>query len=117
VSKVKKKPTRLPGGLSKEDIQLEKIIQFSGWIFLLVLILFMGAWIVLDFFLDIIELELSASTFTFIIFIGTNSAISFALASKIKNDRGQRKKFFYDWLIGEFLFSMLSIFTVAAYQW
>lgn len=117
MSKVKKKPSRLPGGLSEEEIQLEKIIQFSGWIFLIILVFFIGAWIFLDFLLDLIELEIGASTYAFIIFMGTNSAISFALATKIKSNRDQKRKLFFDWLLGEFLFSMISIFAVAAYQW
>jgi hypothetical protein len=115
--KVKKKPTKLPGGLSEEEVKLEKIIQFSGWIFLIVLILFIGVWIFLDFLLNIIELEISASTYTFIIYMGTNSAINFAIASKIKSNRDQKKKIFFDWLIGEFLFSIISIFAIAVYQW
>ncbi|MFW9877608.1 MAG: hypothetical protein ACFFG0_31365, partial [Candidatus Thorarchaeota archaeon] len=61
--------------------------------------------------------ELSATTFTFIIFIGTNSAISFALATKIKNNRDRKRQFFHDWLIGEFIFGMLAIFAIAVYVW
>ena len=116
MSKIKKKKDR-QSTISVEDVKFEKIIQFSGWIFLLALILFMGAWIVFDFLLDIIEIELNASAFTFIIFTGTNSAISFGLATRIKNNRDQKKKLYFDWLLGEFLFCMLAIFAVAVYQW
>jgi len=116
MSKIQKKKDR-QSTISEEEVKFEKIIQFSGWIFLLALILFMGAWIVFDFLLDIIELELNASTFTFIIFTGTNSAISFGLATRIKNNRDQKKKLYFDWLLGEFLFCMLAIFAVAVYQW
>jgi len=116
MSKIKKKEDR-QSTISKEEIKFEKIIQFSGWIFLLALILFMGAWVVFDFLLDFIELELNASTFTFIIFTGTNSAISFGLATRIKNNRDQKKRLYFDWLLGEFLFCILAIFAVAVYQW
>lgn len=114
--KTKKKVDR-EDSLIEEDIKFEKIIQFSGWAFLFALILFMGAWILLDFLLNIIELELNASTFSFIIFTGTNSAISFGLATRVKNNRDQKKKLYYDWLVGEFLFCMFAIFAIAAYQW
>jgi len=117
MSKVKKKPTRLPGGLSQEEIVIEKVIYFSGWIFLIVLLLFLSALFIFDSILDLIELELNASTFTLIIFTGTNSAISFALATRIKKNRDQKKKLFIDWLLGEFLFCIIAIFVVAAYQW
>ena len=103
MSKIKKKEDR-QSTISKEEIKFEKIIQFSGWIFLLTLILFMGAWVVFDFLLDFIELELNASTFAFIIFTGTNSAISFGLATRIKNNRDQKKRLYFDWLLGEFYF-------------
>ena len=117
MSKVKKKPTRAPGGLSEEEVKLEKIIQFSGWIFLIVLLLFMGAWVLLDFLFDIIEIQLDASTFTLIVFTGTNAALSFGLSTRIRKNRDQKRKLFFDWLVGEFLFCMLAIFAVAAYQW
>lgn len=117
MSKTKKKVVEEQGALSAEDIKFEKIIQFSGWMFLLALILFMGAWVVLDFLLDLVEFKLDASTFSFIIFMGTNAALSFALSYKIRNNRDQKRKFFVDWLIGIFLFSMFAIFAVAVYQW
>ncbi|MFX1302811.1 MAG: hypothetical protein ACFFBV_02605 [Promethearchaeota archaeon] len=117
MSKIKKKQLDRISTLSEFDIKFEKIIQFSGWIFLFALVGFMGAWILFDFVLEMIDLELTASTFTFIIFTGTNSAISFALATKIKNNRDKKKEFFHDWLIGEFLFCMFAIFAVAVYVW
>ena len=117
MSKVKKKPTRLPGGLSQEQIVIERVIYFSGWIFLIVLLLFLSALFIFDSILDLIELELNASTFTLIIFTGTNSAISFALATKIRSNKVEKRKFFFDWLLGEFLFCTLAIFAVAAYVW
>ena len=117
MSKVKKKPTGLRGGLSEEEVIFEKIIQFSGWIFLIALILLLGAFFIFNSVLGLIELELNASTFTLIIFFGTNSAISFGLATRIKKNRDQKKKLFFDWLMGEFLLGIIAIFAVAVYQW
>ena len=117
MSKIKKKRIVSPSTISEVDIKFEKIIQFSGWLFLLGLGGFVAGWFLLDDFLGLISLELSAVTFTIIIFSGTNSAISFALASKIKNNRDRKKLYFLDWLLGEFIFCMLAIFAVAVYQW
>jgi len=117
MSKVKKKPTRLPGGLSREEIVFEKIIHFSGWFFLIALLLLLSAFFIFDSILDLIELELNASTYTLVIFTGTNSGISFALATRIKKNRDQKKKLYIDWLLGEFIFGMIAIFVIAVYQW
>ncbi len=117
MSKIKKKRIDRISTISELDIKFEKIIQFSGWMFLFALAGFMGAWILFDFILEIIDLELTASTFTFIIFTGTNSAISFALATKIKKNRDKKKEFFHDWLLGEFIFCTFAIFAVAVYVW
>ncbi len=117
MSKVRKKQIERQKILSELDIKLEKIVQFSGWMFLIALGGFMGGWIFLDPILELIELNLNAITFSFIIFIGTNSAVSFGVASKIKNDRNKKREYFFDWLIGEFLLCMFAIFAVAAYQW
>jgi hypothetical protein len=117
MSKVREKKVDPQKGLLELDVKFEKIIQFSGWVFLFALALFMGGWVVLDTVLNIIDLNLNAMTFSLIIFIGTNSAVSFGLASKIKNDRTQKRQILIDWLVGEFLLAMFSIFAVAAYQW
>ena len=117
MSKVKKKRTERLTTISEMDIKLEKIIQFSGWIFLFALGGFMGVWVILDYILNIIELSLNAMTFAIVIFTATNSAISFGVATKIKNNRAKKKVYFHDWLLGEFLFCMFAIFAVAAYQW
>jgi len=117
MSKVKKKPTRSPGGLSQEEIVFEKVIQFSGWMFLIALLMFLSAFFVFDMILDLIELTLNASTFTLIIFTGTNAAISFALATRVKKNRDQKRKLFIDWLLGQFIFCLVAVFVVAAYQW
>ncbi|MFX1378513.1 MAG: hypothetical protein ACFFA4_05430 [Promethearchaeota archaeon] len=117
MSKIKKKPVISPSKVSELDMNFKKILQFSGWFFLLGLLGFLGGWLVLDNILDIINLNLDVVEFSIIIFTGTNSAISFALASKIKNNLEKKRQYFLDWLLAEFLFCMLAIFTIAAYQW
>jgi hypothetical protein len=117
MSKVKKKSTRFDGSLLEEDLKFERIIYFSGWIFLLILLVYLGAFFVADFIFGFIELQLNAPSFSMIIFTGTNSAISFALATRIKKNRDQKKKLFVDWLKGEFLFCVIAIIAVSLYQW
>ena len=117
MSKIKKKSVDQRSKQFEIDIKFEKIIQFSGWFFLLALGAFLLGWIVFDNILKMFDISTNAMTFSLIIFLGTNSAISFGLASKIKNNRLNKREFFFDWLLGEFLFCMLAIFAVAAYQW
>lgn len=117
MSKIKKKRFLDQKAISDLDIRFAKIFQFSGWFFLLLVGGFMTAWILLDTVLEIINLEVTAITFSFIIFTGTNSAISFALAMKIKSSGDKKRQYFLDWLLGEFIFCMLAVFAVAAYQW
>ena len=117
MSKFKKTKPKRVTTISELDVKFEKIIQFSGWIFLFVFIGFMGIWILLEFILDIIHLTVSVGVFTFIIFSGINSAVSFGLATKLRNNYQKKKEFFIDWLLGEFLFCMFIIFSLAVYQW
>lgn len=117
MSKIKKKPVVGSSTISELDTNFKKIIQFSGWLFLLGLIGFVGAYLILDNILNIINLEFDAVEYSIIIFTGANSAISFGLASKIKNNQDKKKQYFLDWLLGEFLFCMLAVFAIAIYQW
>jgi hypothetical protein len=117
MSKVKKKPIIRQKSTTELDVKFEKIIQFSGWLFILALAGLLGGWVLFDNILEMITLELDALTFSIIIFTGTNAAISFGLASKIKNNRDKKREYFLDWIIGEFLFCMFAIFAIAAYQW
>ncbi len=117
MSKIRKKQFERKRTISEVDVKFEKIIQFSGWVFILVLGAFMGAWVLLDDILNILILNLNEMTFSFIIFIGTNSAVSFGLATKIKKNPEKKRGYFLDWLLGEFLICMFAIFVVAAYQW
>ncbi len=117
MSKVRRKQITRKRAISEIDIKFEKIIQFSGWMFLLALGVFMGGWVLLDDILNILSLNLDAMSFSLIIFTGTNSAVSFGLASKIKGNPNKKRSFFLDWLLGEFFLCMFAIFAVAAYQW
>jgi hypothetical protein len=117
MSKIRKKEADQRSKQFEIDIKFEKIIQFSGWFFLLALGAFLLGWFLLDNILELFDIRINAMTFSLIIFLGTNSAISFGLASKIKNNRTRKRDFFFDWLLSEFLFCMFAIFAVAAYQW
>lgn len=117
MSKIKKKRFIEQTRISDLDIRFAKIFQFSGWFFLFLIGGFMAAWILFDTVLEIINLKITASSFSFIIFTGTNSAISFALATKIKNNGDKKRQYFLDWLVGEFIFCMFAVFAVAVYQW
>ncbi len=116
MSKARKKQIKPITSILEEDIKFEKVIQFSGWIFLLVLAGFMGVWGLMDL-LDIAKINLDAMSYSFILFTGTSSALSFGLATRIKKNRDKKKEIFMDWLLGEFLLSVFAIFAVAAYQW
>ena len=116
MSKVKKKERSISTQF-KEDVIFEKIIGFTGWVFLLALLIFLGIWLIFDTLLVLIDLKMGAEAFAFILFMGTNSGLCFGLVAIIKNDRDQKKKFFLDWLFGEFLLSMFAVFAIAAYQW
>ena len=116
MSKAKKKD-RTSGSQFKEDVIFEKIIQFTGWFFLLVLLIFLGIWVIFDFIIGFIELEIGAEAFAFILFMGINSGLSFGLTTIIKNNREHKKTLFLDWLFGEFLLGIFTIFSIAVYQW
>ena len=117
MSKFKKTRSERISTITELDIKFEKIIQFSGWIFLLSLMGFMGVWLLFEIILEITELSTSVGVFTFVIFTGINAAVSFGLATKIKNNPDKKREFFLDWLLGEFLFCMFTIFAIAVYQW
>jgi len=118
MSKIEKKTAdRTTTVISKKDIEFEKIIQFSGWIFLICFSIIVGIWAVFDYLLKTINMEIGAMQFSFIIFTGTSATLCFALVSKIRKNRDRKKEIFIDWLIAEFLFCIFAIFVVAIYQW
>ena len=116
MSKVKKKERSISTQF-KEDVIFEKIIGFTGWVFLLALLIFLGIWLIFDYIINVIDFEMGAEAFAFILFMGTNSGLCFGLVAIIKSNRDQKKKIFLDWLFGEFLLSMFAVFSIAAYQW
>jgi len=119
MSKIKKKTVDRLTTISEEDIKLVKLIQFAGWIFLLAVGAYMGAWLVLDIGLEMsfIDIKPDEVTFAFLLFTGVSSAFCFGLSSKINNNRERKKEIFLDWLIGEFLFCLFAIAAIAVYQW
>lgn len=118
MSKVKKKSSVQTTSISEIDIKFEKIIQIAGLIFLIACLVSFGVIGLLDL-LDIIEtnVSLNAMSFSFILFTGTSSGLTFGIGTVIKNNRDQKRRFFFDWMIGEFFLCMMAIFTVGIYQW
>lgn len=117
-SKKKKRASgRASTGISEKDIEFEMILQFAGWIFLIVLAGFFGIWGLFDYALNIIEIEINQMIFAYVLFTGTSCAFCFGLETKIKKERDKKKQFFVDWLLTEFFLCMFAIFSVAIYQW
>ncbi len=117
-SKIQKKPAdRSVTGVSKLDIKFEKIIQFTGWIYLIALGIFMGYWGLFDTVLKKVDVSLDPMSYAFVLFTGSSAALCFGLMTRIQKNRDQKKKIFLDYLTGEFLFGMFSIFAVAVYVW
>ena len=114
----KKKPSSQPTSISKLDIQFEKIIQISGIFFLLVCLAVLGFILLFDL-LDIIEttVSLNAISFSLIIFTVASSGLTLGMGTVIKNNRDQKRRYFFDWMIGEFILCMMAIFVVGIYQW
>ncbi|MFX1256444.1 MAG: hypothetical protein ACFFAN_01165 [Promethearchaeota archaeon] len=118
MSKIRKKPVEQATTIiSKKDIILEKTIQYSAWFFIISLAGFLGFWGFFDLLLKVIDLEVDAPFFSFVIFAGTSSTLGFALSSVIKKNREKKKGIFIDWMIAQFLFCMFAIFAIAVYQW
>jgi uncharacterized membrane protein YoaK (UPF0700 family) len=118
MSKVKKKRIdRSITTISKKDIQFEKILQFSGWIFLIAFSIFVAFWALFDVLLKRFDITINAMHYSYTIFTGTSAAFCFALVTKIRKNRDKKREIFIDWLIGEFLFCVFSIFAVAIYIW
>lgn len=119
MSKIKKTPVDRSGTttISEIDIKFEKTIQFAGWVFLFAFLGIMGIWGLFDYLLKRIDVAWNQFTISFIIFNLSSSGLCFGLTTNIKKNRDQKRSLFIYWLIGEFLFGMFCIFSVAAYQW
>ncbi len=118
MSKVRKKiPAGSTTSISKSDIQFEKIIQITGFIFLLACLSCLAIIGIFDL-LDIMEttVSLNAISFAFILFTGTSSGLTFGMGMVIKNNREKKRKVFFDWMIGEFFLCIMAIFAVGIYQ-
>ncbi|TXT58982.1 MAG: conserved membrane protein of unknown function [Promethearchaeota archaeon] len=112
----RKKAPKKKEGISEKQIVFERSLQISGWFFLITLGIFMLIYALFDMLLEIVQIEVNAVVFAFVIFMATSAAFSFGLVSSIRKNRENTSKIFYDWLIGEFLFCMFVIFAVAIYQ-
>ncbi len=117
MSKVKKKKLRpRKKHVEEEEPPLIKIVRIAGWFFLIIVGVILGTWGLFDAALELIELKLDAISFSFIIFTGTSSALCFGLETKMKNNIFAIRQLFLDWILGEFIFCLFAIFTVAVYQ-
>lgn len=119
MSKFKKEPEVQEKKADTLDDKFVKILEFAGWIFLLVVAGYVAIWLFADLVLNIssIIFTSNAYSFTFVIFTGTSSALCFGLASNIKQNPEKKKIWFLDWMIGEFLLCVFAIFALAVYQW
>ena len=126
MSKSKKQAADRSTTISETDIKFVKIIQFTGWIFLLVLGGFMGIWVMFDYFpsyvqeefsinlefMDLVDLELDAVTYSFIITMGTLGVFCFALSTKINRNLDKKREIFLDWIIAILFFNIFAIVNV-----
>ena len=67
--------------------------------------------------MDRIDIELTRPVFAYILYMGSNAALSFGMAASINKNLDKKKEIFLDWLIAQFLFSMFAILSLAVYQW
>ncbi len=117
MSKIKKTPAGRTTTISEKDIKFVKIIEFCGWSFLFIFAAFLAYWGLFDYVLNKVDLELDAITYSYIIFTGISGTICFGLATKINKDFEQKKSYFIDWLISQFLLNVFALIAIAVYQW
>ncbi|MHA1149255.1 MAG: hypothetical protein ACTSR8_13535 [Promethearchaeota archaeon] len=131
MSKTKKQARDRSTTISETDIKFVKSIQFAGWIFIIILAGFIGTWLTFDYlpdflqkefdldvqFLNIIDLNLDATTYSFIIMMGTLGPLCFALSSKLNKNLDKKREIFLDWIIAILLFNVFALASIAAYQW
>lgn len=118
MSKVKKRSAERPSStISEEDIKFERIIQISGWIFLLLVVGFFAVWGLFDYALELIEIEIDRMIFAFVVFSGSNAALNMGLKSMIRKNRDEKKSIFLNWMVAQILFASIAILSIAAYQW
>ena len=131
MSKTKKQPADRSTTISESDIKFVKSIQFAGWIFILALGISMGIWFMFDYlpdlikreldinvdFLNLIDLELDAVYYSYIIVTGSLGPFCFALSTKLNKNLDKKKEIFLDWITAIFLFNIFALIAIAAYQW
>lgn len=121
--KEKKKPSALPE-LPDLDKKFLTIIQFTGWISLLI----GGSLLILNLYLAFIdenhiitigaiEIGISRTSVVIMIFSITTTVFCFGIVDLLRSDLSKKKQYFMSWLIGEFLLAMFGVFSLAAYQW
>ncbi len=121
--KEKEKPSALPE-IPDLDKEFLSIIQFTGWISLLI----GGALLVLNLYLAFIdenhiitigdiEIGITRTSVITMIFSITTTIFCFGMVDLIKKDLSKKKQYFMSWLIGEFLLAMFGVFSLAVYQW
>lgn len=121
--KEKKKPSALLE-LPDLDKKFLTIIQFTGWISLLI----GGSLLILNLYLAFIdenhiitigtiEIGISRTSVIIMIFSITTTVFCFGMVDLLRSDLSKKKQYFMSWLIGEFLLAMFGVFSLAAYQW
>ena len=121
--KEKKKPTAIPE-ISDSDEKFLRIIQFTGWVSLLI----GGAILILLLYLAFIDenkqitiggiqIGISRTLVSIMIFSITTTIFCFGTVDLLKKDLSKKKQYFISLLIGEFLLAIFGIFSLAAYQW
>jgi hypothetical protein len=93
------------------------MIKNAGWMFLISLGVFFAYYGIFDFLLELVEVEIYAVLFSYIIYTGTSAGFCFGLSTRIARNRDKKKEIFVDWLIAQFIVCMFAIFSVAVYQW
>ncbi len=121
--KEKKKPSALPE-LPDLDKKFLDIIQFTGWISLLI----GGSLLILNLYLAFIdenhiitigaiEIGISRTSVVIMIFSITTTVFCFGIVDLLRSDLSKKRQYFMSWLIGEFLLAMFGVFSLAVYQW
>ncbi len=118
MSKIKKKPVESSTTISELDVRFVKIINITGWIYLIAVVGFFAVWGLFDTLLNVIDIETSSPlVYAYIVYTGTSAAFCFAVGSKINKEKENKRSFFMDLLLGEFFFCVLAILSLAIYQW
>lgn len=117
MSKIRKTETGQQTRISEVDVKFQKILNFSGLLFLIASIGSLLLIIGLDL-LNIIETykTLNKTSFVFILFTGVSAAFALFVSIKIKKSENKRNVFF-DWILAQFLLCAISIISLSVYQW